>query len=131
MRVQYGLRCFSDLPYGLDFMYRGTLLYRGPWDHINYLVISGEKKKCKELGPANLCCIQGCESSDFNLISDFFALHKTPFQTFNALKSTSFQAFQIISDFFARMLSHPCISNLFIMRFHCSFNSLMFSLVTI
>ena len=23
--------------------------------------------------------LQGCESSDFNLISDFFALHKTPF----------------------------------------------------
>ena len=25
---------------------------------------------------------EGCESSDFNLISDFFALHKTPFSDF-------------------------------------------------
>ena len=25
---------------------------------------------------------QGCESSDFNLISDFLALHKTPFSDF-------------------------------------------------
>ena len=25
---------------------------------------------------------QECESSDFNLISDFFALHKTPFSDF-------------------------------------------------
>ena len=25
---------------------------------------------------------QGCESSDFKLISDFFALHKTPFSDF-------------------------------------------------
>ena len=45
------------------------------------------------------CRYQGCESSDFHLMSDFFALHKTHFQTFNALKSTSFQAFKIISDF--------------------------------
>ena len=30
----------------------------------------------------NLCFKQGCESSDFNLISDFFALHKTPFSDF-------------------------------------------------
>ena len=55
--------------------------------------------------------LQGCESSDFNLISDFFALHKTPFSDFqcslNALKSTFFQAFQIISDFFSKKLSHP------------------------
>ena len=65
-------------------------------------------------GETTYCCIgitQGCESSDFNLISDVFALHKTPFSDFwcslNALKSTSFQAFQIISDFFSQMLSHP------------------------
>ena len=51
---------------------------------------------------------QGCESSDFNLISDSFALHKTPFQTFNALKNMSFQAFPIILDFFSQMLSYPC-----------------------
>ena len=49
---------------------------------------------------------QGFESSDFiNLISDFFALHKAPFQTFTALKSTSFQAFQIISIFFRLFLT--------------------------
>ena len=43
----------------------------------------------------NVCYMQGCESSDFNLISDFFLLFTKPhFQTFNALKSTSFQAFQ-------------------------------------
>ena len=56
---------------------------------------------------------QGCESSDFNLISDYFDIHKTQFSDFscrlNALKITSFQAFQIISDFFLQMLSHPCI----------------------
>ena len=51
---------------------------------------------------------QGCESSDFNLISGFFSLHKPHFQTFNALNSTSFQAFQIISNFFSQTLSHPC-----------------------
>ena len=34
--------------------------------------------------------IQGYESSDFNLISEFVALHKTTF-----------------SDFFSQMLSHP------------------------
>ena len=28
------------------------------------------------------CLMQGCESSDFNLISDFFALHKTTFSEF-------------------------------------------------
>ena len=30
----------------------------------------------------DLSGIQGCESSDFNLISDFFSLHKTPFSGF-------------------------------------------------
>ena len=34
---------------------------------------------------------------------------KPNFQTFNALKSTCFQAFQIISDFFSQMLSHPWV----------------------
>ena len=39
------------------WLYSGTLLYWGPLDHKNYLVISGLKtKKCKELGPANLPC---------------------------------------------------------------------------
>ena len=37
----------------------------------------------------------------------FLLFTKPHFQTFNALKSTSFQAFQIISDFFSQMLSHP------------------------
>ena len=50
---------------------------------------------------------QGCESSNFNLISDFFALHKPHFQTFIALKSTSFQACQIISDFFSHYALTP------------------------
>ena len=49
-------------------------------------------------------CVCHCESSDFSLISDYFALYKKNFSIFfmqlNALKSTSFQAFQIISDFF-------------------------------
>ena len=57
--------------------------------------------------------VQECES--FNLISYFFALHKTPFQTSNALKSTFFQAFQIISVFLktfsSQTLSHPCMCN--------------------
>ena len=40
-----------------------------------------------------------------------FLLFTTPhFQTFDALKSTSFQAFQIISDFFSQMLSHPTVT---------------------
>ena len=34
------------------------------------------------------------------------------FQTFNALKSTSFQAFQTFSDFFSKTLSHPCCISL-------------------
>ena len=34
---------------------------------------------------------------------------KSHFQTFNALKSTSFQAFQTFSDFFSQTLSHFCI----------------------
>ena len=51
------------------------------------------------------CVLQGCASSDFNLISDFLALLKTPFSD---LKSTPFQEFQITSDFFfSQTLSHP------------------------
>ena len=50
--------------------------------------------------------IQGCESSEFNMISDFFALHKTPFQTvkcnLNALKST----FSGFSDRLFQTFSH-------------------------
>ena len=46
---------------------------------------------------------QGCESSDFNLISDFFALHKTPFSDFNALKSTIIRHFRLFQTF-----SHRC-----------------------
>ena len=58
---------------------------------------------------------QGCEISDFNLILDSFALHKTHFKTFNALKSISFQAFQIISDYFITdshnpVCSKPCLA---------------------
>ena len=54
---------------------------------------------------------QGCESSDFNLIfRPFFLLFRKPHvQTFYALKSSSFQAFQIVSDFFSQMLSHSCL----------------------
>ena len=62
----------------------------------------------------NLNKEQGCESSDFNLISRFcfFWLYtKLHFQTFwcslNALKSTSFQAFQIISDLFLTDILTP------------------------
>ena len=56
------------------------------------------------------CYSLGCESSDFDLILDFFfVLHKTPFSDLEyTLKSTSFQAIQIISDFFSQMHSHPC-----------------------
>ena len=46
----------------------------------------------------------GCESSDFNLILYFLLFTKLNFQTFNALKSTTFLVFQTCSDFF----SHPC-----------------------
>ena len=41
-------------------LYSGTSLQRGPWDHENYLVISGfslyqgKKQKYKELGRAKL-----------------------------------------------------------------------------
>ena len=50
--------------------------------------------------------IQECESSDFNLTSDLFLPFTVPhFQTFNALKSTSFQVFQIIKDFFRLFLT--------------------------
>ena len=37
----------------------------------------------------------------------FLLFTKPLFQTFNALKSTSIQAFQNISDFFSQTLSHP------------------------
>ena len=47
--------------------------------------------------------IQGCESSDFYLISDFFALHKTPFSDLSCIESISFQAFQ---TFLSQTLSH-------------------------
>ena len=44
------------------------------------------------------------------LISDFFLLFTKPhFQTFNALRSTSLQALQIISDFSSQMFSHPSL----------------------
>ena len=56
--------------------------------------------------------MQGCESSDFNLSSNFLLFTEFHFQTVNALKTTSFQAFRIISDFqtvlFAHTLSHTC-----------------------
>ena len=63
-------------------------------------------------GVSGDCIIQGCESSDFNLISDFFALHKTPFSDFKcslkALKSRSFQAFQTFSHRCSHIPDHLC-----------------------
>ena len=59
------------------------------------------------LEAAKMCVLQGCESSDFYLISDFFALHKPHFQTFNALKSTSFQAFHLFQTFSHRRSHTP------------------------
>ena len=47
--------------------------------------------------------VQGCESSDFLLFT------KSHFQTFNALKSTSFRTFQIISNFFRLFLTDALI----------------------
>ena len=41
--------------------------------------------------------IQECESSDLNLISDFFALHKTPFSDFQCIEKHIFSG---ISDYF-------------------------------
>ena len=50
---------------------------------------------------------QGSESSDFILISDFSCSSQNPiFRLLMKLKSTSFQAFQIISDFFSHICSH-------------------------
>ena len=48
---------------------------------------------------------QGCESSDLNLISDFFALHKSPF--------SSFQDFRFFRLFLTDALTplHPCKAN--------------------
>ena len=73
--------------------------------------------KVSDLSPLNLSTdieqviTQGCENSDFNHISDLFCSSQNSFQTFNALKSTSFQAFQIILDsfrlFLTDVLSHP------------------------
>ena len=45
---------------------------------------------------------QGCKSSDFNLISDFFALHKTPFSDSYCIKKHIFSG---ISDYFRLFLS--------------------------
>ena len=45
---------------------------------------------------------QGCESSDFNLISDFFALHKTPFSDFQCIEKHIFSG---ISDYFELFLT--------------------------
>ena len=70
------------------------------------------------------CSSQGCESSDFNLISDFFCSSQNPhFQTFNAvwnaLKITFFQEFQIISEFFSQILSHPWVVLQHILSWPC------------
>ena len=43
------------------------------------------------------CYIQGDESSDFNLNSDFFALHKTPFSDFYCIEEHIFSG---ISEYF-------------------------------
>ena len=50
---------------------------------------------------------QGCESSDFNLISDYFALHKTPFSDLFCIEKLIFSG---ISDYFRlfQTFSHKC-----------------------
>ena len=56
---------------------------------------------------------QGYESSDFNLISDFFALHKTPFSNFKCIEKHIFSGisdyFRLFQTFFSQTLSHPCL----------------------
>ena len=70
-------------------------------------------------GGVNLTAVYGDHTSchtcagmwEFRFQSDFRHLCSSQnhhFQTFNALKSTSFQAFQIISDFFSQTLSCTC-----------------------
>ena len=48
--------------------------------------------------------LQGCESSYFNLISDFFTLHKPHFQTLNAICIEK-HIFSGISDYFRLFLT--------------------------
>ena len=47
--------------------------------------------------------MQGCESSDFNLILDFFAHHKTPFSDFYCIAKHIFSG---ISDYFILFLTN-------------------------
>ena len=49
--------------------------------------------------------MQGCESSDLILISDFFCSSLNPIFRLTVLKSTFFQAFRIISDSFRLFLT--------------------------
>ena len=52
--------------------------------------------------PEGRCHHQGCEGSDFNLISDCFALHKTPFSDFQCVEKHIFSG---ISDYFRLFLT--------------------------
>ena len=55
----------------------------------------GKRARSSDLGA--LCFEQGCESSDFNLISDFCTLHKTPFSDFYCIEK---HILSVISDYF-------------------------------
>ena len=50
--------------------------------------------------------IQGCESSDFNLISYIFALHKTPFSDLKYIAKHLFRHFKLFQTFFLHRCSH-------------------------
>ena len=51
--------------------------------------------------------LYGCESSDFNLISDFFALHKTPFSDFYCIEAHLFRHFRLFQTFPHRCSNTP------------------------
>ena len=52
--------------------------------------------------------IQGCESSDFNLIQTFLLFTKPNFQSFNALKTHLFRHFRLFQTFSYRRSHTPC-----------------------
>ena len=60
-----------------------------------------------------IAIIQGCESSDFNLISDFFGLHKTPFSDLMQKKGHLFREFRLFQTFSHRCFYTPDHTNFY------------------
>ena len=104
------------------YVYRESLWY-DTWEFIIFnvnvfvfLFVNFKVRELMEIIPFfhYIMCkvLQGCESSDFNRISDFFAFHKIPFSDFHSVwmhwKAHFFRHFKLFQIFSSQMLSHPC-----------------------